>query len=175
MVLLDALAPGGSLASFSDSLEIFLDGQPIAYEVVELVAEAVSKDRVVDGLAAPFSFRDWVMLEGRLPVVPLVSARCEVTRTAQLLGTEALGHPARHLRDVTKLCSFDEDALGAQGFEFPGRFRSSRRIRRWSCHTERLSAESVVRGTPNGVWNSSHNDSSSRQMIIEQASWSSAR
>jgi hypothetical protein len=29
------------------------------------------------------------MLEGRLPVVPLVSARCEVTRTAQLLGTEA--------------------------------------------------------------------------------------
>ena len=103
MVLLDALAPAGLLASFSDSRKVFLDGQPIAYEVVELVAEAVSKDRVVDGLATPFYLRDRVMLEGRLPVVPLVSARGEVTCTAQLLGTEALGHPARHLRDVTKL------------------------------------------------------------------------
>ena len=140
MVLLDALAPGGSLASFSDSLEIFLDGQPIAYEVVELVAEAVSKDRVVDGLAAPFSLRDWVMLESRLPVVPLVSARWEVTRTAQLLGTEALGHPTLHLRDVTKLCSFDESALDAQGSESLGHFRTSRRVQRWSCHTESLSA-----------------------------------
>jgi hypothetical protein len=53
------------------------------------------------------------MLEGRLPVVPLVSARCEVTRTAQLLGTEALGHPALHLCDVTKLRSSDEAALDA--------------------------------------------------------------
>jgi hypothetical protein len=140
MVLLDALAPGGLLASFSDSRKVFLDGQPIAYEVVELVAEAVSKDRVVDGLAAPFYLRDWVMLESRLPVVPLVSARCEVTRTAQLLGTEALGHPALHLRDVTKLCSFDEAALDAQAPEFPGHFRTSRRVERWSCHTERLSA-----------------------------------
>lgn len=97
MVLLDALAPGRLLASLSDSRKIFLGGQPIAYGVVELVAEAVSEDRVVDGLAAPFSLRDWVMLEGRLPVVPLVSARCEVTRTAQLLRTEALGHLARQL------------------------------------------------------------------------------
>jgi hypothetical protein len=140
MVLLDALASGGRIASFSDSRKVFLDGQPMAYEVVELVAEAVSKDRVVDGLAAPFYLRDWVMLESRLPVVPLVSAPCKVTRTAQLLGTEALGHPARHLRDVTKFCSFDERAFDAQGFEFPGRFRTSRRVRRWSCHTERLSA-----------------------------------
>ena len=53
MVLLDALAPSGRLASPSDSFEIFLDGKPMAYEVVELVAEAVSKDRVVHGLAAP--------------------------------------------------------------------------------------------------------------------------
>jgi hypothetical protein len=53
MVLLDALALSGRLASSSDSFEIFLDGQPMAYEVVELVAEAVSKDRVVDGPAAP--------------------------------------------------------------------------------------------------------------------------
>src|SRR5207247_1545992 len=113
------VAPGGLLASFSDSREVPLDGQPMAYQVVELVAEAVSKDRVVDGLAAPVSLRDWVMLEGGLPVVPLVTARCEVTRTAQLLGTEALGHPARHVRDVTKLCSFDECALDAQGPEFP--------------------------------------------------------
>lgn len=140
LAALDALAPGGLLASFSDSRKIFLDGQPIAYEVVELVAEAVSKDRVVDGLAAPFSLRDWGMVEGRLPVVPLVSARCEVTRTAQLLGTEALGHLARHLRDVTKFCSFDEGALDAEGLEFPGRFCTSRRVQWWSCHTESLSA-----------------------------------
>jgi hypothetical protein len=140
MVLLDALAPGGGLASFSDPRKVFLDGQPIAQEVVELVAEAVSKDRVVDGLATPFYLRDRVMLEGRLPVVPLVSARYEVTRTAQLLRTEAFGHPARHLRDVTKLCSFDEGAPDAQGPEFPGRFRTSRRVQRWSGHTERLSA-----------------------------------
>src|SRR5207248_7072603 len=52
-----ALAPGGLLASFSDSRKVFLDGQPIAYEVVEFVAEAVSEDGVVDGLAAPISLR----------------------------------------------------------------------------------------------------------------------
>src|SRR5437763_6296029 len=80
------------------------------------------------------------MLVGRHPVRQFVSDRFEVTSTAQLFGAEALGHPARHLRDVTKLCSFDEDALDAQGFEFPGRFRTLRRVRRWSCHTERLSA-----------------------------------
>ena len=71
------------------------------------------------------------MLVGRHPVGHWVSDRFEVTSTAQLFGTEALGHPARHLRDVTKLRSFDEDALDAQGFEFPGRFRTSRRVRRW--------------------------------------------
>ena len=54
------------------------------------------------------------MLEGRHPVGQFGSDRFEVTSTAQLFGTEALGHPARHLRDVTKLCSFDEDALDAQ-------------------------------------------------------------
>jgi hypothetical protein len=111
MVLLDALVPGGRLTSFSDSRKISLDGQPIAYELVELVAEAVSKDRVVDGPPAPFYRRDWVMLESRLPVVPLVRSRCEVPRA---VGTEALGHPARHLRDVTKLSSFDELAFDAQ-------------------------------------------------------------
>jgi hypothetical protein len=63
------------------------------------------------------------------------------------LGTEALGHPTHHLRDVTKLCSFDEDALGTQAFEFSGRFRTSRRVRRWSCHTEKaIGPEFVVRG-----------------------------
>ena len=125
MVLLDVSAPSGRLSSSSDSFEILLDGQPMAYEVVELVAEAVSKDRVVDGLTAPFSLRDWVMLEGRLPVVPLVRARCEVTRTTQLLGTEALGHPARHLCDVTKLRSSDEDALDAQALELLDHLRAS--------------------------------------------------
>jgi len=94
---------------------------------------------------APFSLWDREMLVGRLPVAAFGSDRLEVTSTAQLFGTEALGHPARHLRDVTKLCSFDEDALDAQAFEFPGRFRTSRRVQRWSCHTERLSTpESVV-------------------------------
>ena len=64
-MLLDALAPGGRLPSFSDPRKIFLDGQPIAHEVVELVAEAVSKDRVVNGLAAPFYLRDWVKIDAR--------------------------------------------------------------------------------------------------------------
>jgi hypothetical protein len=136
----DALALGGRLANISDSRKVFLDRQPIAYEVVELVAEAVSEDRVVDGLAAPFYLRDWVMLESRFPVVPLVSARCEVTRTPQLLRTEALGHPACHLRDVTKLCGSNEGALDAQGPEFLGRFCTSCRVQRWSGHTRRLSA-----------------------------------
>src|SRR5215211_611050 len=87
------------------------------------------------------------MLVRRHPVGQFVSARFEVTRTAQLFGTEALGHPARDLRDVTKLCRSDEDALDAKESKFGGRLRASRRIRRWSGHTERLSApESVVRG-----------------------------
>lgn len=141
MVLLDVLAPSGRLSNSSDSFEILLDGQPMAYEVVELVAEAVSKDRVIDGPAAPVLLRDRVMLEGRLPVVPLVSARCEVTRTAQLLGAEALGHPALHLCDVTKLRSSDEDAPDAQGSESLGYVRTSRRVQRWSWHTERLSPQ----------------------------------
>ena len=80
------------------------------------------------------------MLEGRHPVGPFARDGFEVPRTAKVFGTEALAHPAHHLRDVTKLCSFDEDPLGAQAFEFLGRFRTSRRVQRWSCHTERLSA-----------------------------------
>src|SRR5712691_9389474 len=79
------------------------------------------------------------MLEGRYPVAQFGSDRFKIPRTAQLFGTEALGHPALHLRDVTKLCSFDEDAFGAQALEFPGRFRTSGRVQRWSRHTERLS------------------------------------
>jgi hypothetical protein len=47
MVLLDALDPGGLLASLSDSRKIFLHGQPIAYEVVELVAAAAYPGAIV--------------------------------------------------------------------------------------------------------------------------------
>ena len=80
------------------------------------------------------------MLVGRIPVAVSVSERFEVPSTTQLFGTEALGHPALHLCDVTKLRSLDEDALDAQGSESLGHFRTSRRVQRWSCHTERLSA-----------------------------------
>ena len=90
------------------------------------------------------------MLVGRHPVGQFVSDWFEVTGTAQLFGTEALGHPARHLRALTKLCSFDEDTPDAQGFKFPGRFRSSRRVRRWSCYIERLSAPNFSPGWTDG-------------------------
>ena len=128
-------ALGGCLARSSDSRKVLLDGQPIADEVVELVAEAVSKDRVIDGLAASFHLRDWVMLESRLPIVPLVRTSYEVTRTAQIFGTEAVAHPAPDLRDVTKLRSFDEGAFDAQGPEFPSHLGASRRVQRCSGHT----------------------------------------
>jgi hypothetical protein len=52
------------------------------------------------------------MLVGRYPVAEF-GDRFEVMSTAQLFGTEALGHPALQLRDVTLLCSFDEDVLDA--------------------------------------------------------------
>jgi hypothetical protein len=81
------------------------------------------------------------------PVGPWVSDRVEVPRTAQFFGTEALGHPAHHVRDVTKLCGFDEDALGAQAFEFPGRFRASHRVERSSCHAKAIGPRSRVRKT----------------------------
>jgi hypothetical protein len=55
---------------------------------------------------------------GRHPVGPWVSDRFEVTSTAQLFGTEALGHPARHLSDVAKLCSLDEDAVTPKDLSF---------------------------------------------------------
>jgi hypothetical protein len=97
-------------------------------EVVELVAEAVGKDRVLECPLASVSFWDRKVLVGRLPVVPGVSAPLEVSCTAQFLGTEALGHPACHLGDVTKLRGFDEDALDAQGSEFVGSLCTSRRI-----------------------------------------------
>src|SRR6266540_7177717 len=68
-----------------------------------------------------------------------LSERFEVPSTTQLFGTEALGHPALHLCDVTKLRSLDEDALDAQVSESLGHFRTSHRVRWWSGHTERLS------------------------------------
>lgn len=79
------------------------------------------------------------MLVGRIPVAVSVSERFEVPSTTQLFGTEALGHPALHLCDVTKLRSLDEDALDAQVSESLSHFRTSRRVRWWSGHTERLS------------------------------------
>jgi len=80
------------------------------------------------------------MLVGRIPVAVL-GDRYEVRRTTQLFGTAALGHPALHLCDVATLRSRDEDALDAQASEFLGHFRTSRRVQRWSCHTESLSPE----------------------------------
>src|SRR5687767_180497 len=77
------------------------------------------------------------MLVGRIPVA--VSVPYEVRGATQLLGTEALGHPTLHLCDVASLRSRDEDARDAPGSEFLGHFRTSRRVQRWSCHTERLS------------------------------------
>lgn len=55
MVLLDALAPGGRVASFSDSLEISRVWPPSEYRIVDPVAEAVGEDRVVETSMAPFS------------------------------------------------------------------------------------------------------------------------
>ena len=66
--------------------------------MVKLVAEAVSENRVVGGRPASISLRDWVVLEGRLPIVPSVSAGCEVANTAQLLGQKHFGIP--HLTSV---------------------------------------------------------------------------
>jgi hypothetical protein len=53
MLLLDALAPGRRLASFSDSLEVSRVRAPNGYRIVEPVAQAVGKDRVVDSSLAP--------------------------------------------------------------------------------------------------------------------------
>ena len=111
---------------------------PNGFRIVDPVAEPVRKDRVVDGSLASISLWPWEMLVGRIPVA-VSGDRVEVRGTAQLFGTMALGHPALHLRDVATLRSFDEDALNPQGSEFLGRFRTSRRVRRWSCHTKRLS------------------------------------
>jgi hypothetical protein len=55
MVLLDALAPGGRLTSFSDSLEVLRVRPPNEDRVVDPVAEAVGEDRIVDASTAPFS------------------------------------------------------------------------------------------------------------------------
>lgn len=83
------------------------------------------------------------MLVGRIPVA-VFGDRFEMPGTTELLGTEALGHPALHLCDVATLRSRDEDALDAQASEFLGHFRASRRVQRWSCHTERLFPESAT-------------------------------
>ena len=48
-------APGGRLASFSDSLEISRVWPPSEYRIVDPVAEAVGKDSVVDALTAPIA------------------------------------------------------------------------------------------------------------------------
>ena len=87
---------------------------------------------------APISLWAWEMLVGRIPVA-VFGDRYEVPGTTQLFGTEALGHPALHLCDVATLRSRDEDALDAPGSESLGHFRTSRRVQRRSCHTERLS------------------------------------
>jgi hypothetical protein len=52
------------------------------------------------------------MLVSRHPVDDWVADRFEVTSTAQLFRTEALGHLARHLRDVADgpVCGMSLDA-----------------------------------------------------------------
>jgi hypothetical protein len=54
VVLLDALAPGGRLASLSDSLEVSCVCPPNGYRIVDPVAEAVGKNHVVE------AFMVWV-------------------------------------------------------------------------------------------------------------------
>src|SRR3954447_11089125 len=83
------------------------------------------------------------MLVGRIPVA-VFGDLYDVPGTTELLGTKALRHPALHLCDVPTLRSRDEDALDAQGAEFLGHFRTSRRVQRRSCHMERLSPEALA-------------------------------
>src|SRR4051794_40180053 len=87
------------------------------------------------------------MLVGRHPVGRWEGDSFEVGSTTQLFRAEALGHLARDLRDVTLLRSLDEDAIDAQASEFPGRFRTSSGIPRWTCHCHMrgIGTGSVVR------------------------------
>ena len=120
---------GSRLASCLDSREILLNGTPVGDGVVELVAEAVGKDRVVGSRFPSVSLWDWEVLVGRLPITPGASGPpLEVTCAAPFLGTEALGHPAFQLGDVAKLCGSDEGALDTKGSELPGHLRTTRRI-----------------------------------------------
>ena len=59
--------------------------------IVDPVAQAVGKDRVVGSCFSSFSLWDWEMLVGRRPVGQFGRDRFEVARTAQLFWTEALG------------------------------------------------------------------------------------
>ncbi len=92
--------------------------------------------RVIDTLATSVSLRYRKMLEGRLPVVPRLGALDEVLGTAQLFGTEALGHPTPHLGDVAELCRLDEDARDTETPERLGHSRTSHRVQPWSRHTK---------------------------------------
>jgi hypothetical protein len=125
----------------------------------------VGKDRVVRRLSPPVSLWKREMLEGGHPIGPGVSDRFKVRSTAQLAGAIALGHPARHLRDVTKLGSSDQGAvLDAQGSEFAGGLLTSRRVQRCSC-------QRIPDDFPNQItWPCAH-DRPLRQMSGARRSW----
>ena len=96
--------------------EILLRWNVVGEGGVELVAEAVGKNRVVGSRFPSVSLWDWEVLVGWLRVTPGASGPpLGVTCSAPFLGTEALGHSACQLGEVAKLCGFDEGALDAQG------------------------------------------------------------
>jgi hypothetical protein len=64
------------------------------------------------------------MLVGGHPVTQFGGDRIEVARASKLLGTEAFGHLACELRDVTLLGCLDEDSLHAERLQL-GRSRSA--------------------------------------------------
>jgi hypothetical protein len=84
----------------------------------------VRQDGVVHGNEAALSLGEREMLVGGHPVTQFGGDRIEVARASKLLGTEAFGHLACELRDVTLLGCLDEDSLHAERLQL-GRSRSA--------------------------------------------------
>jgi hypothetical protein len=89
-------------------------GTANGHGVVEAIAEAMGEDGVVHRSTAALSVRSRKVLVGWHPVAQPGRDRLEVGSPSKLLGTEAAGHLAGELRDVTLLGRLDEDSFHAK-------------------------------------------------------------
>ena len=82
--------------------------------VIDAVAKAVRKDRVVDRFPTAVLFGDWEVFVSRHPIAQLESDRLKVRRPSEFFRAAARRHLASEFGDVSLLGCSDENLLRAE-------------------------------------------------------------